>query len=188
MSSISMDFADNGADIYGPSGDGTCGAVDLSHVYGMLHMRAVLGRCLAWITGRRVTLRDLNEDTSDCRICGQRHIGVTTVGLDRIIGSEGRSEDFDRQFRPLQTHTRARWYSIARAREQNVPLPAVDLIQVGDAYYVRDGNHRVSVVKSRGQISIDANVTELLVAPRTAQEVPELTSGLATGLTAADAV
>ena len=166
-----------------------CGMGDaiIEHEYSSLHRRAVLGNLFGRITGRQTGLRSLGEALDGYRICGQRHIGLKAVRLDEVVGSEGRSEDFDSRFRPLQTHTRARWFSIGRAHEQDVPLPAIDLIKVGDAYFVRDGNHRVSVAKARGQYFIDANVTELQVAPRPALEVPALRAGWAGGLTAAAA-
>ena len=168
---------------------GLCGGgfVDVTGVeqqYRGLHIHAVLGQFFGSLSGRKTTLRNLTEDTEGYRICGQRHVGAKTVNLDRIIGSEGRSRDFDSSFRPLKTHTRQRWFSVARAYHQDVPLPAVDLIQVGDAYYVRDGNHRVSVSKARGVLAIDANVTELFLAPRTAQEVAENAAGWIGGRTA----
>jgi len=49
-------------------------------------------------------------------------------------------------------------------------LPPVELIRVGDEYYVRDGNHRVSVARAFGQPYIEALVTEYRVAPRTTRE------------------
>ena len=75
-----------------------------------------------------------------------------------IIGSEGRTNDSDRDFYPLQTHNRDRWIGIAAARRQGAILPPVELIQYGDGYYVRDGNHRVSVAKIAGQVEIEAQV------------------------------
>ena len=169
------------------SGDCGMGDAIIEQEYSSLHRRAVLSRLFGRIIGRETGLQSLAEALSGYRICGQRHIGLKTVKLETIVGSEGRSDDFDCRFRPLRTHTQRRWQSVARAREQDVPLPAIDLIQVGDEYYVRDGNHRVSVAKARGQLSIDANITELLVAPRPALEVPALTTGWAGGLTAAAA-
>ena len=66
--------------------------------------------------------------------------------------------DFDAQFRPTQTHSQGRWLSVATARLQGVPLPPVELIQVGDTYFVRDGHHRVSVARALGELDIDAEV------------------------------
>ena len=52
-----------------------------------------------------------------------------------------------------------RWQSVANALDEGVPLPPVQLIQVGAAYYVRDGHHRVSVNRALGQEVIEADVT-----------------------------
>jgi hypothetical protein len=184
MSSTYAGFMGNSGMSYGLSG---AGEANLDSDYRSLHMRAVVGQLLGRITGRQTALRSLSKDLEGYRICGQRHVGIKSVSLDRIIGSEGRSEDFDSQFRPLKTHTRDRWTSVARARAKDIPLPAIDLIQVGDDYYVRDGNHRVSVAKARGQVSIDASITELMLAPRPAQELPTQTIGWAMGRMAAAA-
>jgi hypothetical protein len=35
----------------------------------------------------------------------------------------------------------------------------VELIQIGQEYFVRDGHHRISVASSLGQAQIDARVT-----------------------------
>ena len=169
------------------SGDCGMGDAIIEQEYSSLHRRAILSQLFARVIGRQTGLRSLGEALAGYRICGQRHVGLKTVSLERIVGSEGRSDDFDCRFRPLRTHTQRRWQSVARAREQDAPLPAIDLIQVGDEYFVRDGNHRVSVAKARGQISIDAHITELMVAPRPALEVPALAAGWAGGLTAAAA-
>jgi hypothetical protein len=86
------------------------------------------------------------------------HPCVTIVPIHKIIGTEGRSDDFDKNFRPLKRHNRERWISIAAARWSGVPLPAVELVQDGDQYYVRDGHHRISVARMMGQVEIDAKI------------------------------
>ena len=88
-----------------------------------------------------------------------RSAGHQTVPLARIRGSEGRSHDFDAAFHPRHTRTRDRWLQIARARLDGIELAPVDLIQVGDVYFVRDGHHRISVAVTFGQREIDAVVT-----------------------------
>jgi hypothetical protein len=45
------------------------------------------------------------------------------------------------------------------AREGLVGLPPVELLKVGDLYFVRDGNHRVSVARAHGEPTIEAYVT-----------------------------
>lgn len=92
---------------------------------------------------------------------GQRYRGLQIVPIDSIVGSEGRSHDFDRAFFPRQTHTQERWISIDQAHHNQTPLPPVDLVKMGEMYFVRDGNHRISVARAHGQEFIDAYVTEI---------------------------
>jgi hypothetical protein len=89
-----------------------------------------------------------------------RNFGLQQVPIDRIIGS-GRYRDFSLEFRPLRQESNGRWQSIARARRQGINLPPPLLYQVGDAYFVEDGNHRISVARSAGQDYIEANVVAI---------------------------
>jgi hypothetical protein len=91
--------------------------------------------------------------------------GVVNVSLSKIVGSEGRVRDFDNTFHPLNDHTRDRWIGIAVARRNGVTLPPVELIQVGCAYYVRDGHHRISVARAAGQAEIEARIAYALISP-----------------------
>jgi hypothetical protein len=104
---------------------------------------------------------------ADVRAClnirGQRSLGRQIVPTAHIIGSEGRYDDFDRRFLPRTDGVQSRWSSIERAMERGVTLPPVVLYKVSDVYFVRDGNHRVSVSRGLGYAEIDAEVTELLV-------------------------
>jgi len=87
--------------------------------------------------------------------------GLTTVPLDRIVGSEGRYRDFNRHFLPNKEHLRQRWVSIDKTRYEDIILPPVKLYEMGGIYFVRDGNHRVSVARAKGQLEIDAEVVSL---------------------------
>lgn len=86
--------------------------------------------------------------------------GFQVVPVDQIVGSVDRFEDFDRAFLPRQRHTASRWKNIDRAYYQDVRLPPVQLYKVGNVYFVKDGNHRVSVARERGVEFIDAEVFE----------------------------
>jgi hypothetical protein len=92
---------------------------------------------------------------------GQHYIGLRQVPIDAIVGSVGRFQDFDRAFLPKGTSTRSRWESIDRAHLMDVELPAIELYKLGEVYFVKDGNHRVSVARERGQAFIDAVVIEI---------------------------
>ena len=111
---------------------------------------------LARITGRSAQLRHASKvNKLNTRQTG---LGVQTIVLDDIIGSEGRSSDFDNRFWPLKTKNRDRWVNIAVAMNQGIPLPPVELIHTADGYIVRDGHHRLSVARAFGQEAIEAEV------------------------------
>lgn len=129
-------------------------------------------RVWAALTGRSRRLLDLATVQTTCTVVGRHHAGWQTVPIDQIRGSLGRYTDFDLDFYPLQTHTRDRWLRIARAQQQGVSLPLVDLIQVGDVYFVRDGHHRISVAQALEQPDIDAQVTVWRIASPSPEEKP----------------
>lgn len=85
--------------------------------------------------------------------------GTRAVPLDQIMGSSGRTSDFDHDFYPLRNSTEKRWVWIATAFLRGDTLPPVELVQVGDVYYVLDGHHRISVARMLHHTHIDALVT-----------------------------
>jgi hypothetical protein len=66
-----------------------------------------------------------------------------------------------------------RWGRVDRAYHQGVELPVVSLYKIGDTYFVRDGNHRVSVARYHGAAAIDAEVVEISGRMRTIDAQPE---------------
>jgi hypothetical protein len=87
--------------------------------------------------------------------------GMKTIPVDQIIGSEGRYQDFSLAFYPKKELLRSRWRSIDGAVKQYVTLPPISVYKLDQWYFVRDGNHRVSVAKAQGVEFIDAEVVEL---------------------------
>ncbi len=85
---------------------------------------------------------------------------LETVPLKRIVGSEGRYQDFDREFLPRRSDTESRWESLSAAFDRMENVPPVELYKVSEAYFVRDGNHRVSVARRHGAEFIDAYVID----------------------------
>jgi hypothetical protein len=92
----------------------------------------------------------------------ERSLGLQVVPLHAIVGTIDRERDFDRHFRPTSRRVRERWENIAAAMRRGESLPPVDLIKVGEIYFVRDGHHRVSVASALGLSDIDAYVTEVV--------------------------
>lgn len=123
--------------------------------------KAFWRRVTAFITRKSNKLLPFDEVRGRLPLKGQRYVGLRQVSIDKIVGSQGRYLDFDRAFLPVQSRTRDRWISIDKAHYNQVALPAVDLFKMGDIYFVKDGNHRVSVARERGQEYVDAFVVEI---------------------------
>ena len=87
--------------------------------------------------------------------------GIRVVDLEKIVGSVGRSRDFDRCFMPLRAAAGERWKRVDLAFYRDQALPPVSLYKLGDDYFVEDGNHRISVARYHGLPDVEADVTEL---------------------------
>lgn len=130
---------------------------DFSRAY----RRGFWRRMSAWVSGKSNDLLAYDEVRRQLPFLGQRDIGLQEIPVDKIVGSVGRYRDFDRAFLPTQKVTSGRWISVSKARYQDVELPPIEVYKIGDVYFVKDGNHRVSVARERNQLFIDAYVTEI---------------------------
>jgi hypothetical protein len=131
------------------------------------HRRAKVGDLLAHLRRRPNELLAYHQVRQDLCVEGERYRGIRSVPSEQIVGSTDRCADFDRAFRPRRTHDADRWLSVARADGEGKILPPIQLYRIGDAYFVRDGHHRVSVARVRHQPYVDAEVVEVLVrSPR----------------------
>jgi len=136
---------------------------EADHQFRDARWKALLASILDTFRQRASDMLPLEEVRTRLNVRGQRSLGLQTVPLDSIIGSEGRYSDFDRRFMPRHPVTKGRWRSIDRAMLEDVHLPPIELYKIGGIYFVKDGNHRVSVARERGQDYIDALVTEYIV-------------------------
>jgi hypothetical protein len=128
-------------------------------------IRGKIMRLLRFFKKRSVSLQDLQSYLTSFRVLNRSYKGVQFVKINQILGSEGRIKDFDKFFNPIHERTRSRWVNIARIRMSGSELPPVELIQVGEIYFVRDGHHRISVARAIGEDFIDAEVIEWDVLP-----------------------
>jgi hypothetical protein len=87
-------------------------------------------------------------------------LGVREIPLEAINATvePNRATQFDREFRPAGP-TRSRWQSVWMAVQRGALLPPISVVQIGDAFAIRDGHHRVSVARARGALTIDAVVS-----------------------------
>ena len=88
------------------------------------------------------------------------YLGPREIPIDRIVGSVDRSADFRRDFRPRRRLSRSRLANLRAAFPDGV-MPAISVFEVGGAYFVEDGHHRVALAQERGADYIDAEVTRL---------------------------
>jgi hypothetical protein len=126
-------------------------------------LRAFIRQIISRLLRRDNNLLSFDHIRHCLKFGGQHERGLQVVKLDHIVGSVGRYLEFDRRFLPRRerNETVGRWVNIAKAYYQQVSLPPVDLFKVGDAYFVKDGNHRISVARVQGQEYIEAQVVEI---------------------------
>jgi hypothetical protein len=111
-------------------------------------------------------LIDLDDVLGQATIQSSHYAGLRTVNINNIRGTQGKSDDFDADFSPINERTRSRWLGIALEKLRGHDLPPVELVLVDDVYYVRDGHHRISVSRTLGQQFIEAEVTVMLLNQR----------------------
>ena len=128
-------------------------------------VRAVGRRLLA--LGRPRILPSLFDRHPHAGSASRRALGLRVVPIDRIVGTARHPSQNTDDFLPLPRlrgrNWTARWQRLNRATSQLVTLPPVDLLQVGDEYWVVDGHNRVAAARRNGSVAIDADVVELLL-------------------------
>ena len=118
--------------------------------------KAQLADLLRRLSGEDVDLLHFDEVARRLRARQRIEKGTQMVRLDDIVGSVGRYKDFTREFLPRSGADKSRWMRIDTAMNSLEGLPPVELFKLGDAYFVRDGNHRVSVARANGLSHIEA--------------------------------
>ncbi len=132
-------------------------------IFNEARRRAFVQDMLAELAGRPDSLLSFEEVTRQLHLSdpGQDPL-LQDVPLERIVGSVGRYRDFNRAFLPRGHVDARRWTRIARLQGL-ASLPPIDLFKIGDVYFVRDGNHRVSVARTLKYRTIQARVAEIPV-------------------------
>jgi hypothetical protein len=107
-----------------------------------------------------MSLIPFDEVSRRLALSRRSYLGLQEIAIDRIVGSVDRSADFRRDFRPQRRLSRSRLANLRRAFPDGV-MPAINVFEVGGAYFVEDGHHRVALARERGADYIDAEVTRL---------------------------
>jgi hypothetical protein len=138
--------------------------LDAQHDFLRARRRATVSRLAARLRGEPDDVRlvlPYEEVVAALGYVSEHSAGAAVVPLDAIVGTVDRGRDFDRRFRPTSGRVRSRWEHIAAAMRRGDAMPPVDLVRIGEIYFVRDGHHRVSVARALGRTDIDAIVTEV---------------------------
>ncbi|MBN1147437.1 MAG: universal stress protein [Anaerolineales bacterium] len=123
--------------------------------------QADLKELLSRLTGESTQLLSFNDARQMLRMQGFAERGLLDIPLDAIVGSVGRYTDFTRGFLPRREVNPERWARVKVVASGLVGLPPIDVYKIGEAYFVLDGNHRVSVARALGATHIQAYVTEV---------------------------
>jgi hypothetical protein len=119
-------------------------------------------------------LLSLQEARRRLHVTGQSDGGLQTIPLERIIGTVDRSIDFDRHFRTRRRPLLERLSSLGAAFSSR-DFPPISVYELGGAYFVADGHHRIALSHALGREEIDAEVTRLQTSYEVTPDVDVLT-------------
>jgi len=124
--------------------------------------KAFWNQILGNLGGAQPQLLDFNQVAQTLHLRTQMYRGLQVVPLAKIVGSVGRYKDFTGAFLPVSQDMGERWRRVATLYldPTGSGAPPVELYKVGDSYFVKDGNHRVSVANQLGMEDIEAYVWE----------------------------
>lgn len=139
---------------------------DASDDFDQARQRATMARVGRWLRRQPTGIDEIlpfDEVIAALGRVGERDLGLQSIPLDTIVGTVDRVEgSFDRQFRPRSERSRQRWVRLAEAVRRGEPMEPISAYRVGEAHFVRDGHHRVSVARAWDLKVIDGDVTEIL--------------------------
>ncbi len=116
---------------------------------------------LARLTGRSADLLSYEDVRKAVQATAQSEKGLQDIPVKSIVGSMGRYNDFTHNFMPRHESDAHRWAGVRLAAERGQGLPPIELYKIGEAYFVKDGNHRVSIARDLDIPTIQAWVTEI---------------------------
>ena len=122
-------------------------------------LHATLDQIWAALTGKSADLLSYEEVREKVQAVETNRRELKEIPLDAIVGSVGRYKDFTRHFFPLVAEDEYRWARVHTLTKSMEGLPPIEVYQIGEVYFVRDGNHRVSVARDLEATRIEAYVT-----------------------------
>ncbi|MDR2095697.1 MAG: transcriptional regulator [Treponema sp.] len=147
--------------IYSSEGQASSIILQSEHDFNRARNKAILSEIQNFMDIDKNRLLSFNDVKDILKPKNQVYKGMQVVPVRMIVGSEGRYRDFNKYFLPKSEHLRIRWQKVDQAHIKDIILPPIQLYEIGGAYFVRDGNHRVSVAHAQGIEHIDAEVISL---------------------------
>jgi nucleotide-binding universal stress UspA family protein len=123
--------------------------------------QAVMNEIIARLTGKPADLYSYEEVRQKLKVVESSNQQLKDIPLDAIVGSVGRYSDFTRDFLPRRDSAQERWSRVMAAMSSLTGVPPIEAYQIGDVFFVKDGNHRVSVARQMGSTHIEGYVTEI---------------------------
>lgn len=121
--------------------------------------QANVNQLTARLKGQDTRLLPFEAVRQELRQQNPMYIGVQNIPLEAIVGSVGRYREFNRQFLPLSDNLQERWIDLVNLAT-TTGWPPIEVYKVGNIFFVRDGNHRVSVARHLSMTTIEAHVWE----------------------------
>jgi nucleotide-binding universal stress UspA family protein len=122
-------------------------------------LKASLQDVIARLTGSSTELLSYDEVRKQLRAVESPLRQLREIPVNAIVGSVGRYHDFTKDFLPRSDSDKARWAKVKELMLSQSGVPPIEVYQIGDAYFVKDGNHRVSVAREMELPYIEAYVT-----------------------------
>jgi hypothetical protein len=131
--------------------------------FGRARLKGFFEVVMGLVTGKNLHLLSFDEVVEKLRLKQAIYQGLQDIPIKNIVGSTGRYEDFTRHFLPRSGDKRdkERWRNIYTLAVTGKGFPPIDVYKIDQVYFVKDGNHRVSVARDLGWETIQAHVTEL---------------------------
>ena len=145
------------------------------------HQKAFWKEIFSHLRGKPVELLSFEDVRTRLRLHEESYRGLQDIPLDKIAGSVGRYREFTRDFLPKTKEMRERWSRVYAVANGLQGYPPIEVYKIGEVYFVRDGNHRVSVARQLDSKTIEAHVTELptpidLTADMSMEDIDEATA------------
>lgn len=136
-------------------------AHDSSERFRRSHSAAQMQDLLGLIRGKTTDLVSYEEVARRVKAYQQIEMGTQMIPLSQIVGSVGRYRDFTREFLPRTNISKERWLRVDQVLNSQTGYPPIEVYKIGEVYFVRDGNHRISVAHANGLTHIEAYVTDV---------------------------